>query len=163
MFRFYALALLFGIPVALFFTLVERHMSFGILDFGTPVELIWSLIAAGSAFVLVSLLPRIVLHVVVDEETDQLEISYIGRFRIQPKTLQLRLSRTIIFVEVRENTDEYGTVTRTHVVHLTAEGFGTIALRPRDFGPDIDKMADYFERFKLSRAARLRKKRLSKR
>ena len=107
---------------------------------------------------------KIVRKLFVDTEENKLDIEYIDRFRLKPKSKSVKLSDTIIQVEERQYRDR-NFVKRGEVfykLHLTNPAFGHIKISSLDF-KEIKEIAKYFQSLKdtaaiKSRQARIRKK-----
>lgn len=124
-------------------------------------ELIVILILMPAIIIPLLIFSKIVRRVYINSLENILEIEYIDRFRISPKTVKVKLSETQIQIEEIETRKGLFEKSRPYlIVHLYNKSFKKIIINDQTFST-IDEVVVFFEELKIVAARTLRKRRLS--
>ena len=107
---------------------------------------------------------RIICRLFIDTDENQLEISYINRFRIKPTLKKVKLSETVIQISVYEPRDRFFQKTGQifYSLHLTNPAFGHLKISSQDF-KNINNISQRFQTIKDNAVVEIRKARIRRR
>lgn len=107
---------------------------------------------------------RIICRLFIDTDENQLEISYINRFRIKPTIKKVKLSETAIQISVYEPRDRFFQKTGQifYSLHLTNPAFGRLKISSQDF-KNINNISQRFQTIKDNAVVEIRTARIRRR